>query len=126
MSDDEMAERVARAAYIAQYRDKAWGASVWDDMGGDDCTPERFDLVEAVRLAIATGAPEPRDVIAEVRALCEAIEYRVPGDHDTWDAYNEGMFAMADEVLAVIDGGSRDHDNLQTLCQKYRSRKGGK
>lgn len=42
-------------------------------------------------------------VLDEARRLCRAVEYRVPGRHETWDAHHEGRSDLADEILQVLD-----------------------
>lgn len=42
-------------------------------------------------------------VISEVRRLCDGVEYKVPGKHDTWDTYHEGRSALAAEIDALLD-----------------------
>lgn len=48
-----------------------------------------------------------RAVLDEVRRLCGCVEYRVPGKHNTWDAYHEGRSALADDVEALLDRHAR-------------------
>ena len=42
-------------------------------------------------------------VLGEVGRLCNGVEYKVLGKHETWDAYHEGRSALADEVLRLLD-----------------------
>ncbi|WP_314191935.1 hypothetical protein [uncultured Arthrobacter sp.] len=44
-----------------------------------------------------------QEVLGEVGQLCDGVEYKVPGKHETWDAYHEGRSAFADEVLRLLD-----------------------
>lgn len=48
-------------------------------------------------------------VLDEARRLCEGVEYRVPGKHETWDAYHEGRSALSDEIQQILDRTNAPH-----------------
>ncbi|MEU9267194.1 hypothetical protein AB0E04_17330 [Streptomyces sp. NPDC048251] len=42
-------------------------------------------------------------VLDEIRRLCDGVEYKVPGKHETWDAHHKGKPVFAGEIEALID-----------------------
>lgn len=46
-------------------------------------------------------------VLDEALRLCN--DYRVPGKHETWDAYHEGRSAFADEIQQILDRTDPPH-----------------
>ncbi|MDP9904762.1 hypothetical protein [Arthrobacter bambusae] len=50
------------------------------------------------------GAVEAtRTSLEEIQRICGAAEYKIPGRHETWDAYHEGRSSLAGEIETVLD-----------------------
>lgn len=51
----------------------------------------------------AQACTKTQTAIDEALRLCRDAEYKVPGKHETWDAYHEGQSAFADKIEQILD-----------------------
>lgn len=47
-----------------------------------------------------------RTGVEEIQRLCDGAEYKIPGRHETWDAYHEGRSSLAGEIESRSSGAT--------------------
>ncbi|WP_128773384.1 hypothetical protein [Actinomyces oricola] len=47
--------------------------------------------------------PNPMVGLQQIQQACQDIDYRVSGDHSTWDAYHEGQHDLAATIEDILD-----------------------